>query len=220
MEDRTAVTTNHPREGMNVAFAIIATVAGIVGAVAAVIALLPDRGPATPPTGQAPTTISSTASVTRPATTGPPTSDLLVRLTPHIGRTLLTDLPDALKGTPQYADSVAISCPTNESGQKQAEVSYESRGTYRTFTATLEAYREPTAGVRMQLYIFLDPASRDFGIDGEKPGGGQIQLTAGQTQPFTSAVKDGYYVRLRLICEKPGGMLILRQAAFSPRNVT
>jgi hypothetical protein len=205
---------------MNVTLAIIATAAGILGAIAAVIALLPDSGPATPSAGQSPTTISSTASVTRPANTGPPTSDLLVRLTPHIGRTLLTDLPEGLRGAPQYADSVAIACPSNENGQKQAEVSYESRGIYRTFTATLDAYREPAAGVRMQLYVFLDPTSRDFGIDNEKPGGGQIQLTAGQTQTFTSAVKDAYYVRLRLICEKPGGMLILRQAAFSPRSVT
>jgi hypothetical protein len=68
----------------------------------------------------------------------------------------------------------------------------------------------------MQLFVFLDPATRDYGIDNEKPGGGQIQLTAGQSSPFTSTVKGAYFVRLRLICEKPGGMLILRQAALAP----
>jgi len=214
------VTTPSPREGMNTTFAVIGTVAGIVGAVAAVIALLPDRGPTNPPITSSTAAVSSSATAMASPTSRTPTADLLSGLTPSIGRTLLTDLPEGLRGTPQYADSVAIACPSNENGQKQAEVSYESRGIYRTFTATLDAYREPAAGVRMQLYVFLDPASRDFGIDNEKPGGGQIQLTAGQTQTFTSAVKDAYYVRLRLICEKPGGMLILRQAAFSPRSVT
>jgi hypothetical protein len=217
--DREIEVVSHPREHLNVTLGILGTVAGIVGAVATVVALLPDRGPTNPVSAPSTMATSSAATVALTPSSRPATSDLLVHLTPADGLPSLTDLPEALQGKPEYADSVAIACPTNESGQKQAEVRYESRSLYRGFTATLEAYREPAEGVRMQLFVFLDPQNRDFGIDGEKPGGGQAQLRAGETQTFTSDVGGAYYVRFRLICEKPGGMLILRQGAFTPGHM-
>jgi hypothetical protein len=96
----------------------------------------------------------------------------------------------------------------------EAEVSYDSRGRYRSFSATLEAYRKPADGVRMQLFVFLDPVTRDYGID-EQKSAGATQLSAGESKPFSVEVKDAYYVRLRLVCEKPGGMMILRQGKLA-----
>jgi hypothetical protein len=57
-------------------------------------------------------------------------------------------------------------------------------------------------------------ASRDFGID-EQKSAGQIQSAAGQAKAFSTGVKGAYYVRLRLVCEKPGGLMILRQGKLA-----
>jgi hypothetical protein len=204
-------------EGSNLAIGIVALVATIVGSAAAVVALVghdsgvPESGSAiSPPAASAPAASASAAT----APTGTPTADLLSRLTPTIGGTRLTKLPDTLRDNANYADSVAIACASNQSGDKASEVSYESRSRYRALSATLEAYRSPAEGVRMQLFVYLDPASRDFGID-EQKSAGQIQLTAGQSKAFSTDVKGAYYVRLRLVCEKPGGLMILRQGKLA-----
>jgi hypothetical protein len=40
-------------------------------------------------------------------------------------------------------------------------------------------------------------------------------LAAGQAKAFSTGVKGAYYVRLRLVCEKPGGLMILRQGKLA-----
>jgi hypothetical protein len=188
-------------------------IGAIATAVAAVFAGLaycrpPDAGRAVSPVVPE----ASTSAARPPASSaGEPAGaevTYLADLEPDRGRSALTDLPPALAGEPGYDNSIVVECPTNQTGDQISEVAYETRNRYVTFEATLRPYRDPPDDVLVELQIFSDPQDRDPGV----PPGGEpslVQLPMGQDRSVSATIDKAYYLRLRVVCVKPGGFVIL-----------
>lgn len=138
----------------------------------------------------------------------------LTSVAPDRGLTRVTELPAALHSQEGYDNALVISCPTNQTGDQMSEVVYEARNRYGTFAAILRPYRDPADDVRVELQVFSDPLDRDPGAP--PPGDqGRFQLAMGQSEAISVTISDAYYLRLRVLCEKPGGYVILANASVT-----
>jgi hypothetical protein len=114
--------------------------------------------------------------------------------------------------------SVAIACPSNQTGDQSSEVTYETRGRYRDLETTLHPYYEPRDDILMSLEVFPDlPDHAPDTTAGRAPD--TVQLRVGQEErPVSFRIDDAYYLRLRVRCEKPGGYLILGGALLRSQS--
>ena len=140
-----------------------------------------------------------------------PGPGILDTLLPVAGQPRLRALPSALSGQPGYERAVVIACPSNDTGDQASEVTYETRSRFTQLSATLRPYREPADGVKADLFVFEDNADRKpGGPPGTKPT--QVRVIMGDAGIVSASIGNAYYLRLRVVCEKPGGFMILAGA--------
>lgn len=136
----------------------------------------------------------------------------LADLRPDRGQARLAELPSALSEVDGYQNSVVIACPSNQTADQISEVAYETRNRFSTLRATIRPYRDPADDVLVELQIFSDPPDRQPGV----PAGGQpyvAQVRMGDERPIATAIDKAYYLRFRVVCEKPDGFVILTDAS-------
>lgn len=197
---------------------VIGTIATVVGASAGVYSCLgpSDRAGIGTPTRQAAVGIttgadaSRSAAVTEPAVGGV----FLDTKVPIAGQPRLVGMPAALKGQPGYERAIAISCPSNDAGDQMSEVTYETNNRYTGLVATVRPYRDPPDGVRTDLFVFQDNADRKPGAPlGVGPA--QLRVTMGESAVLRAPADHAYYLRLRVVCERVGGIVILTDARLT-----
>jgi hypothetical protein len=155
-----------------------------------------------------------TAQLTTPAGLPPAQTGVtyLDTLTPIIGGSRLTAVPAA--GAGDFSRAIAIKCPTNQTGDKRADVTFELRRRFGTFTTTIFGYQEPAAPNQLRLTVFHDPPDRQPG--GPDPVESQsVQLAIGENKPLNAGVSATFNLRLSLVCDDPRSLVILNQATLS-----
>lgn len=145
---------------------------------------------------------------------GPGTGTPLADLTPVSGAARLALLPEELNGEARFERAVVIACPSNQTGDRISEVTYETRHRYATLDAELRPYRNPPDDVLVNVRFFSDPQDREPGA--APPGEPYLrQLRMGEVDTVRNVgIGAAYYLRLRVECEKPGGYLILTGAVL------
>lgn len=152
------------------------------------------------------------------ATPGTPATERthLSALEPVAGVARLVPIPRELEDNPAHDNALVIACASNQTGDEQSEVVYATRLRFYAFKATMYAYRDPPDDLRAELEVFSDPEDRRPGATG---GGGvadRTQLEFGQTGEVSATIDQAFYLRLRVVCEKPGGYVILTDASLLP----
>lgn len=131
-------------------------------------------------------------------------------LQPVQGGSWLRQLPRELSADPSYQHAVVISCPSNQTGDTASEVVYETLQRYQTLTGTLRLHGL-SDGVPADLFVYQDAAERrPGGPTGSPPT--QVRVTMGETAEVSAPASAAVYLRLRLVCEKPDGLMILTDA--------
>ncbi|WP_155374855.1 hypothetical protein [Catellatospora vulcania] len=170
------------------------------------------------PAATAPTTGPGVASAPA-ATPGalPPSGTYLRSLTPVRGAGLVVALPKALADLPEYAQAIAVRCPSNNTGQTMAEVSWERLRSADTFTARLLAYDEQANPTQIvELTVFPDPKDWLPGGDAQGPSRSVQAEIGAKPAAIKADVTGAYYVRLRIRCNKPGTVAVLVDPVLSP----
>jgi hypothetical protein len=127
------------------------------------------------------------------------------------GASNLTQLPKALRDSPAYAGSLAISCPTNQSTDKHREVTYLLRGRYSDFTVQIQSSFPNNPALRASLTALGGFKESDGTITRRELGTGLA--TAGQWSTLSADVERAEELTLRARCDEPGGVVIISAAA-------
>ncbi|HLT09248.1 MAG: hypothetical protein DIU79_03510 [Actinobacteria bacterium] len=187
---------------------ILSAIPVVVGLVVAGLALLqPDD---TPDSGQDVGAPAATSSVAQPAPT--PALTFLNRLEPERGRHYLAALPRSLDAA-QYPNPVVITCPTNQSDDPSHPVTWPLSGRFLRFTATVTSYYDPPALSVVEVTAAVGIARRDGHIATADVG--RQRVSEHDTAVLDVSVEGARQLTLRVVCEKPGGLVILTDARLT-----
>jgi hypothetical protein len=156
------------------------------------------------------------ATASQPPTGGTAPTEYLADLTPVTGGSRIVPLPEELEGAPGYERAVVIACPSNQTGDENSEVTYETRRRYETLGAALRPYRDPPDDVLVNLWFYSDPEDR---LPGAAPPGDPHpeQLRMGEVRTVQEVdISDAYFLRLRVECQLPDGYMILTEVMLHP----
>ena len=125
--------------------------------------------------------------------------------------------PRAIRDDETYKPhAIAITCPSNQTGDQVHDVTYAVRGRYVTFDADVHPYYPPGADSRSATYVSVLKGVRQS--DGDlriAEVGTQTQATAAQPKPLTAAVDDAEKITLRVQCADPNGTVVLTNARLT-----
>jgi hypothetical protein len=203
---------------------VIGTVAGVLGLVIAIAAWQWPRSPADPPTNSS-TTTTATATASRNGTTAtakssPEPARYLAGsgFPAESGGAFLVSVPRALANTDDFADHpIAISCPSNETGDKVHDVTFALNGHYLQFDATVRPYYPK--GVDAQTATFVTALIGIRQSDGTlriSQAGIQQSATPATAQSLSASVENAEKLTLRVQCGYPTGTITLTGARLTP----
>ncbi|WP_097326829.1 hypothetical protein [Paractinoplanes atraurantiacus] len=193
----------------------IATVLGLV--VALLAWLLPKQQQEKPAPATAPATTATTA-----ATKAPPAVEAAVfldddRFTPEAGADRLSQIPRAVRSDAAYATHpIVIGCPSNQTGDQSAEVTYPLRGRYARLDATVRPYYPP--GVDQEAVTHVTVLAGVLLKDGTiatSEAGRQKGARPGGAEPLTAGVEGAEKLTVRVECSEPDGTVVLSEARLT-----
>jgi hypothetical protein len=200
---------------------IIGTVAGVLSLAIAFAAWQWPRSPDSQPK-DGPTTVSGANPPIGSAAAAPGGSAAVEYLDggafpAESGGANLVSLPRAIRDDGTYKPhAVAITCPSNETGDQVHDVTYPVQGRYVQFDADVHPYYPPGADARSATYVSVLKGVRQR--DGDlriTEVGAQKQATAAQPAPLTAAVDDAEKITLRVQCADPNGTVVLTNARLT-----
>jgi hypothetical protein len=201
---------------------VIGTVAGVLSLLVAVIAW---RWPQSPPENSVAGPPSSVATTTNPAaTTGPPATaapaavDFLDAVTVEAGGGNLVAVPRQVRGTPGFAGHVmAISCPSNQTGDQVHDVTFPIMGHYQQFDAEIHPYYPSGADPRSVTYVtaMIGIRQTDQTLR-TTAAGAQKNATMATASSLTAAIDNAEKLTVRVECADPKGTIILTNARLTP----
>jgi hypothetical protein len=233
-DSRTGGRLVHSWKSLNLAekIAIVVTPIGIA------ISLLAWLRPQAVPTPDAQPSVSAPAPTTgNPPTSGPtsgPTStapspsvpspayDYLVGsvLAPQSGADRLVRLPRPLRTRAEYASHpLTVTCPSNQTGDSTSEITYDLRGQYLQFDATVRPFYPDAADQRAVTHVTV--AARYREVDGElttKDVGRQLAAKPGGSAGLSAAFEGAQQLVLRIRCSDPDGIIVLTDARLTPQD--
>ncbi|HZM83611.1 MAG TPA: hypothetical protein VFC19_48460 [Candidatus Limnocylindrales bacterium] len=181
---------------------IVVTVVGVVADVGSWLGWNPSVGPGEGATGQA------TPTARTPHGPGAAANLMaLADLPVQAGAANLTELPKALRENRAYAGSLVIACPTNQSSDKQRDVTYLLRGRHSGFAAQVQSSFPGGPTLRATLTLIGGFKERDGTITRRELG--SALATAGQWSPISADVELAEELTLQARCDEPGGVLII-----------
>ncbi|WP_212997198.1 hypothetical protein [Winogradskya consettensis] len=220
---------------------VLGTVAGILSLLVAFVAWQwpkspPGPGPADAVTadagsadaGSAPSAAHGTAP--RPGTSSVPQSpsgptpaasgEYLFDFTAESGAAFLVAVPRPVRGRDGWTDRpIAISCPSNETGDQEHSITYPVRGRYTEFRADVRPYYPPDADQRSATYVtaLTGTLQRDGDLVTAEVGK-QQQATAARAQQLTATIDDAEKLTLRVQCSDPNGTIVITGAVLTPAD--
>lgn len=196
---------------------VIGTVAGVLSLLVAVVAW---RWPQSPPENSVAGPPSSGATTTHAATTAtrPPTVDFLDAVTVEAGGTYLVAVPRQVRGTAGFTGHVmAISCPSNQTGDQVHDVTFPIMGHYQQFDAEIHPYYPSGADPRSVTYVTAmigirqtDRTLRTTAV------GAQKSATMTAALPLKAVIDNAEKLTVRVECADPNGTIILTDARLTP----
>ncbi|GIF12080.1 hypothetical protein Ate01nite_21120 [Actinoplanes teichomyceticus] len=199
-------------------------VAGVVSAVIALAAWQwpqsPDPSPA--PVAVPPVTSSPTAGPTAAATVAPgagnPSGTPLDALDVAAGHANLAPVPPAVRDRPGFKDRpIAISCPSNQTGDLTREVTWLLRGRYLDFRADVHPYYPAGTDTAAATYVFaVTGTRRKTGDLTTAEAGRQQSATVTSAKPLTGGVGGAERLTIRVRCGNPNGVVVLTGATVTP----
>lgn len=208
----------------------VAERAGVVGAVAAVVSVvialvaLPGMGEDDRAAdGRRPDPARSTGTPTGPQPTpsgdrsgspAPVTGTRLADLVPQSGRPNLVALPRQVAGDPAFAGAVVIRCPSNQSDDRERDVTYSLRGRYLDFTATVRPYFPTDDKSRAGAFAVVGTPELDGSVT-TRVGGGREGATVSGPLRLTASVERAVTLTLRVTCDEPDGVVALVDARLT-----
>jgi len=196
---------------------VLGTVIGGLGLVVALLAwLLPRSAPDQPSTQATSTAKPSHGSPA--AASGPAASPVLLDFAPEAGGDRLTEVPRPIRGRDGYASHpLAIHCPTNQTGDQSADVTFPLRGKYVQFDATVHPYYPPGADQRSATHVTATAGTRQR--DGSlttEVAGTQFSASPDAPGPITAPLEESDQLILAVECDDPGGSVVLTGARLTP----
>ncbi len=215
--------------------ALVGSAAAVLGLLVAVVAWLwpqqPDTGPAphggpampgttTPATGGGPITTTAAPGGTPSGGVAPraPAVAHLDGLGPESGGSHVVPVPRPVRATDGFTDHpVAITCPTNQTGDRERTVTWSLKGRYLDLRADVRPWYPPDAdqGAVTHVTALVGTRQRDGEIS-TSVGGRQQQATPTGPQPLTANVEGAEQLLLRVECSDPNGIIILTAATLTP----
>jgi hypothetical protein len=137
-------------------------------------------------------------------------------LTPEEGRRYIAPLPDDLRRSPEHAHTLAMTCPSNETGDKVRELTYPLHQRYLALAGTVTARFPPPASPtepQVELASIANERQRDGTL--RAIGSESRRATASRPSPITMDLQGAEKLILRISCELPGGVVILADARLT-----
>jgi hypothetical protein len=196
---------------------VLGTVIGGLGLVVALLAwLLPPSAPDTPST-QA-TTAATRSHGSPAAASEPAASPVFLDFAPEAGGDRLTGAPRQIRGKDGYVGHpLAIHCPTNQTGDQSADVTFPLHGRYVQFDATVHPYYPD--GVDQQSVTYVSVLIDTRGVDNTLTTNevtAQTHATPAAPKPVSAAVDRAEKLTIRVRCEDPSGTIILTDPRLAP----
>lgn len=189
---------------------VLGTVIGGLGLVVALLAWLLPRSAPDQPSPQA-TSAGKPSHGSPAAASGPAASPVLLDFAPEAGGDRLTEVPRPIRGRDGYASHpLAIHCPTNQTGDQSADVTFPLRGKYVQFDATVHPYYP--AGVDQQSVTYVTVLTDTREVDNTLTTNevtSQTHATPAAPKPVSAAVDRAEKLTIRVRCEDPSGTVIL-----------
>ncbi|GAA2483616.1 hypothetical protein [Winogradskya humida] len=210
---------------------VLGTVAGILSLLVAFVAWQWPKsppGPGATDAGAAPSAAHETAAGPGPSSapqspSGPApaaSAEYLNGFAAESGGAFLVAVPRPVRGKDGWTDRpIAISCPSNQTGDQEHSVTYLLKGRYVEFRADVRPYYPPDADERSATYVTALTGTRQR--DGEvvtAEAGAQQRATAAQSQQLTATVDDAEKLTLRVQCGDPNGTVVLTGAVLIPAD--
>lgn len=206
---------------------VIGTIAGVLSLVVAIAAWQWPRSPSDPTGASAPTSaarpaLSSTPSGSLPTATAADPAAVEYLDGPGFpaesGGAYLVSVPRAVRDDQDYSTHpIAITCPSNETGDQVHDVTYLLQGRYIRFDADVRPYYPPSADARSATYVtaLMGKRQRDNALTITEAGK-QQRATPSTPQPFSATIEDAEKLTLRVECGDPNGTIILTNARLTP----
>ncbi len=126
-------------------------------------------------------------------------------------------LPRALAGQPEYERSVVVSCPSNNSSDRQREVTYRLQRRYVSFTTTVHPYFASADDRDSNVYAYALTSVREIDDTITRTvKGTQFEARMGTPRELTADVDGADQLTVRVRCEFPGGFVVLTGATLTP----
>lgn len=159
----------------------------------------------------------------RPTTPAAPAADVTSvyldsgKFPPESGSDRIVDVPRAIRGSKGYrTHPIAIRCPSNDSGDQSADVTFALHDRYRRFDATVHPYYPPTANQDSATHVavsFVRGPGNSLTL-GEPTR--QNNATPADPQAITVDINDVNRITLKIQCGDPAGTVVLTDARLTP----
>lgn len=142
-------------------------------------------------------------------------------LPPIIGADRRKELPRDLAGEPEYARSIVIACPSNESDDTASEVTYQLSGRYLDFEASIHVHvpaedldARPELGTS---HVMVTPVLVTAESNGRLATATRSPTLAspGKPAPTTARVDGALRLQVRVECQSPRMLVILAGATLT-----
>jgi hypothetical protein len=203
---------------------ITGTVVAVIALVITIAAWQRPKSPDTPGAGvtaiaaTTPPTPTATTTTTTTATSGPAAAAYLDSGFPaESGGANLVALPRPIRDDPGYQPHpIAITCPSNQTGDQEHVVTYAIQGRYVQFDADVHPYYPPNADARSATYVTVQMGVRE--TDGDlriTEAGSQKTATMSSPQPVTATIDNAEKLTVRVQCADPRGTVVLTNARLT-----
>lgn len=204
----------------------IGTLAGVLSVVVGIGAWQwprPSADPAaTATTGatSAPSAIDPTASGSTPVNAAPATAEYLdgTGFPAESGGAYLVSVPRAIRAADSSANhSIAVTCPTNQTGDQSRDITYVLHGRYLRFDAEVQPYYPPGSDTKSATYVtaMIGTTQKD-GTLAITEAGRQQRATVIASAALTAPVENAEKLILRVQCGDPNGTIVLANARLTP----
>ncbi|AGL17956.1 hypothetical protein [Actinoplanes sp. N902-109] len=203
---------------------VLGTIAGVLSLVVAVAAwqwprAAPDKPAAGAAAGPAATAGAAPRSSAPPPASAPASAAgaaarYLDTVPAESGGSHLVSVPrQARSAAGPEQHPVALTCPSNQTGDQEHSVTYLLQGRYAELRAQVRPYYPQSSDQQSATYVTALIGIR--GRDGEltiSEAGRQLQATPGRPQQLTAALDGAEKLTLRVQCGDPTGTVILTDA--------